>query len=67
VVYATRYDNVGNNIAYVGESIPGALTSDPVWRIKRLDTSNNDLITTWANGNSTFNNIWDSRTILIYS
>lgn len=66
-VYATQYDDVGSNIAYLGEAVPGAAVSSPVWRIRKLDMSASDLVVTWANGNDNFTNIWNNRLSLTYS
>jgi len=67
VVYSTNYDKVSDTIAYVGEALPGSPTSASVWRIKRLDTADGDLVTTWADGVADFTHIWDNRLTLNYS
>lgn len=44
----------------------GALTSDPVWRISRLDTSSGMPVTKWADGNKNFDNVADNYATLTY-
>jgi hypothetical protein len=39
---------VGND-TYLGYAVPGSLTSDPVWAIKKI-TDTGDFTTTWAEG-----------------
>lgn len=65
--YTTRLDEVSATITYVGEADPDTLTSEALWRIKRLDTTNDDLVILWADGDANFDNIWDDRASLTYS
>lgn len=74
VKYAKLIDEVSNgNIAYIGEADPGTLTSVASWRIQRVtfadedNTSNEDVTIEWADGNASFDNIWDNRASLSYS
>lgn len=55
------------SITYVGSAAPGALTSDAVWRIKRLTESTAGLIVEFADGDDAYNNIWDNVTTLSFS
>ncbi len=64
--YVTRIDNATSVITYIGDAIPGTLTSAAAWRIKKLDETTG-LIMTWADGNALFDNIWDNRAALTYS
>jgi len=65
--YTTLLDEVGS-ITYVGEALPGSLTSDPVWRIKKIDESTDpELILEWADGVSIFIKVWDNRASYSYS
>lgn len=61
------YDSNGNLI-YFGTAAPGSATSDPVWRIIKLDYSGtgNLLDVLFANGSRSFNQIWDNRVGLSY-
>jgi hypothetical protein len=64
---AVQLDEVGA-ITYIGEATPGSITSDPVWRVKRMDESGDpELIITYADGDSNFDNVWDNRLTLTYS
>ena len=65
--YAQQYDYVSATTSYLGEALPGSLTSDARWRIKLLTITGPDVATTWANGNSAFSNIWDNHLSLSYS
>jgi len=68
VQLALEMDDAGAGITYVGESSPGSVTSAAVWRIKKLDESvADDLTILWADGNSSFDNVWDDRAGLSYS
>lgn len=59
-------DEVSATLSYIGKAIPGSLTSAPLWQIKRLDETTG-MITTFADGNAEFDNIWDDRASLSYS
>ncbi len=61
-------DNDGNGFTYVGFAIPGSATSAAIWKIKRVDESVlNDVKIEWADGNISFDNVWDNRAGLSYS
>lgn len=64
---AARYDQVSATISYSGMANPGSLTSNPVWRIRKIEASGSDVVVTFANGSDAFNQIWDNRLILSYS
>ena len=67
---ALRYDQDADppTYAYLGQALPGALTSAPAWRIQKLVfNSGGDVTCTWADGNSNFDNVWDNRASLAYS
>lgn len=66
VPYAKQINEVSGDY-YIGEAEPGSLTSDPVWRIKKVDFTGDDSAITWADGNSNFDNIWDDHLSLSYS
>lgn len=65
--FATRMDKVGGNITYIGQALPGSLTSAAVWMIRKMDESGGDLIIQFADGNDKYDNIWDNRLLLSYS
>lgn len=61
------YDGSGN-VIYCGKALPGSLTTDPVWQIRRLDYSANNVIDVlFAGGTSAFSSAWTDRLILSYS
>jgi hypothetical protein len=52
-------------VSYIGEAPVGSNTSDPAWRIKRIDTSTGIEIL-WADGDATFTKIVDNSTGYTY-
>lgn len=68
--YAVKIDDTTTaNMVYIGKAdLTGAAisTAGAVWQIKRLDTSTLALDAKWADGDASFNNIWDNRASLTY-
>jgi len=62
-----QVDSVAPNTTYLGYADAGSLTSAVVWAIKRIIETGNDVSITWADGDNSFDNIWDNRLILSYS
>lgn len=61
------YDD-GNHAIYIGAATAGSSDSVAVWRIKKLwYAGDNFTASTWADGDTKFDNIWDNRTALTYS
>ena len=62
------YD-ASDNIEYAGWANIATATSAASWRVINLsyDGSNNLTAITWADGNNSFDNIWDNRAALSYS
>jgi hypothetical protein len=57
-----RIDDDGTTM-YVGFALPGSATSAASWRIfKFISTS-----LTWADGDTSFDNIWDNHASLTYT
>lgn len=54
------------NIIYIGDAQIGSATSSAVWRIQKINKTTGTVIT-WADGNDSFDNVWDNRLSLIYS
>lgn len=68
--YATRYDQDADppTLAYLGHAWPGTATSAAAWRIQKMVFgADGDVTTTWADGNTAFDNVWDNRASLSYS
>lgn len=66
IALATRVDDTSPPITYVGKAVPGTATSSATWQIQKIDESSG-VITTWADGNSNYDNVWDLRSSLVYS
>ena len=64
-------DSVTQDVFYSGKAEMGALTSAAVWQIKRITITEvaniTSIDTDWADGNGSFDNIWDNREALSYS
>lgn len=67
--YAVRTDAVTtSNVTYVGKAAIGSSTASAVWQVQKVDeTTTNVAIITWADGDASFNNVWDNRASLTYS
>ena len=61
-----QVDTVGTT-TYLGYANAGTLTSGATWAIKRIVETGSDVSITWADGNNSFDNIWDNRLALTYS
>lgn len=59
-------DTSTTNVTYVGLADTGSLGSNAVWRIFKIDETSG-LVITYADGNSSFDNVWDNRVSLTYS
>jgi hypothetical protein len=67
VEYAQIVDEASSTITYIGSAIASSLTSESVWKIKRIEISGTLTIITWADGNTNFDNVWNNRATLEYS
>lgn len=65
--YLTKFDEASATITYVGQTEIGTATSAAAWSIKRLSVNGNVTSIEWADGTSSFNQIWDNRASLSYS
>ncbi len=68
--YTTLLDyDSNNNIQYIGTASPSSATSDSDWRLIKLTyTSNYDVSSAkYAQGVSTFTNVWDNRSLYGYA
>lgn len=67
-LYSKRIDFISDLILYKGEAVVGASESNAVWRIRKIIIGNDgDITEIWADGDSSFNNIWDNRATYNYS
>ena len=62
-----RVDQADASTIYVGYATPGALESDPVWRIMRITAVGTEIVIEYTGGTSDYNSVWDDRAILSYS
>jgi len=67
VLYITKIDTTTSNLTYIGKSLPNSLDSDPMWQIKLIDESSGVITILFADGNETFDKIWDDRLTYTYS
>lgn len=59
--------NATQTQVYIGEAQAGEATSAASWRVKNINfNSEGDATTTWADGDTNFDNIWDNRASLTY-
>lgn len=66
--YAMQYDDTGSGgISYQGWALAGTATSAASWRIRKIVQTGNDFAITWADGNTTMDNVWNNRAALSYS
>lgn len=61
-----QVDSVGST-TYLGYADPGTATSAATWAVKRVIETGPDASITWADGNNSFDNIWNNRLTLTYS
>ena len=64
---ATRIDDAGSGVTYIGKAAIGSDTADAAWQIKKMTETNGDTTVEYADGNSSFDNVWDNRASLTYS
>lgn len=69
--FRAEYDG-DNNMIYAGFAVVGSLDADPVWQIKQLNYTANNLISIlWPQMNSQankgYNFVWDDRADYTYS
>lgn len=62
--YAIRMDD-GATYLYVGKAVPGSATASAVWQIQRITQADTTVV--WADGDASFNNVWDNHAALSYS
>ena len=70
---ATRVDEEDDgDTLYIADALPGTVNNSATWSIKKIVFTedvggNTDAVTTWADGNSNRDNIWDDRLSLTYT
>jgi len=63
---AMQVDEASASVTYQGWATIGSSTASAVWRIRKISKSGNVTSITWADSDSSFNNIWDNRASLTY-
>ena len=61
-----QVDSGDSNLTYVGLAQPGTITSAATWQVFRINETTGTIIK-WADGNDSFDNIFDNRESLSYS
>lgn len=67
VDYTQRIDEVSATVTYIGKAEPGSAEGAAVWQIKKIEIIGTETETTWADGDVSFNNVWDDRVSLTYT
>jgi hypothetical protein len=60
-------DEISVNDIYFGYAAAGSSAASAVWRVKHIVVSGTTTTTTYADGNTNFDNIWNNRLSLTYS
>lgn len=63
----TIIDEASATITYIGEAVPSATVSQPLWRIKKIDSTTNPTTIYFADADDDFDNVWNDRATLTYS
>lgn len=64
---STRIDEASSSVSYFGFAEVGSSEASAVWKIKKMSTSGSQMTITYADGNSSYDNIWANRASLSYS
>lgn len=67
VDYTQRIDEVSATVTYIGKADPGSAEGAAVWQIKKIEVIGTETEITWADGDVSFNNVWDDRASLSFS
>ena len=63
----TLYPTPTTTDTYVGKATVGSLQSEAVWQAKRILDDGENLVVTWANGDTNFDNVATDLSALTYS
>lgn len=68
VKYTTNLDQASPTVMYIGNAVAGTSTASSSWRVKKLTFDvNGGFVMQWADGDTSFNNVWNNRASLSYS
>jgi hypothetical protein len=62
-----RIDESTTGTTYVGKAPLASSEATAIWQIMKIVESSGITTITWADGDSSFNNIWSNRASLTYS
>jgi hypothetical protein len=62
----TLADTASSDFIYIGTAALGALKSQAVWRIQRVDLRTSLIEILFADSTEDFTNVWDNRVGLVY-
>lgn len=65
-VYDVETDFSTPGIYYIGQAAVGSLTSDSVWRIRKVTETPTGTSIDWAGGTAEFVHSWDDRLTITY-
>ena len=66
--YAKKVDFIGDTVIISGKAVVGTQTSQAVWQLSKTEFGVDDDVTvTWADGDASFDNVWDNRLTYTYS
>lgn len=65
--YAKIVDEASATVTYIGKAEPGSAEASAVWQIKKIEIIGTETIFTWADGNVSFDNVWNDRASLTYN
>jgi hypothetical protein len=63
----TKIDKATDPVIYIGKAKNGTATSEALWQIQRFDTTSSVLTIEFADGDKSYDNVWDNRSSLSYS
>lgn len=64
---AKRTDNVSDSTFYHGWAAIGTSAAAASWKICKVVLTGDDAVTTWADGDADYDNVWNDRASLSYS
>ena len=62
----TLVDTSLSNFIYIGTASPSTISSEPRWRIQRVDLATTVIEILFAESSEDFVNVWDDRTTYTY-
>ena len=62
-----KFDEPDASTLYIGEAATNIGASEPFWSIRKLSKSGTETTILYADGNDSFDNIWNDRVTLNYS